>query len=194
MPVNVVTIQPVQPDPRRRVRVAVVVSRYNAWVTDRLRDGAIEEFRRRAPAGGDWELVVIPVPGAFELACAAAVAARLNGERGFDAIVALGCLIKGETRHDEVIADAVAASLTKTSAVQEVPVGLGLLTVNTPDQADERAGGAHGNKGAEAMAAALELLGTLDAMHGRVFLSREQRQEEILRALSGGADSFSESR
>lgn len=141
--------------------VAVVVSRYNASVTSRLLDGAREELRRRT--AGAAEPVVIEVPGAFELPVG--VAAALETGR-FDAVVALGCLIRGETSHDRVIADAVAEGLTTLSILAVRPVGFGLLTVDTAEQATARAGGEHGNKGAEAMGAVLDTLASLRALSG----------------------------
>ncbi len=141
-------IPTIRPD-ASRCRVAIVVSRYNAWVTDRLLVGAVEAYER---LGGDRSaLVVLPAPGAFELPALAGAAFR-SGE--IDAVVTLGCLIRGETQHDRVIADAVASSLAQISATMG-PVGFGLLTVETAEQAEARAGGAYGNKGAEAMEAAL---------------------------------------
>jgi 6,7-dimethyl-8-ribityllumazine synthase len=131
--------------------VAVIVSRYNASVTDRLLEGALTEYRARGGVEGAAD--VFPAPGAFELPALCAAAAK-SGRYG--AIVALGCVIKGETIHDRVLADAVARGLTEISVSTGVPVGLGLLTVDTPEQAMARAGGTQGNKGREAMAAAIE--------------------------------------
>lgn len=140
-------------------RVAIVVAAYNAWITDKLRDGALSELARRT--GGAGAATVVPVPGAFEIPTAASAAAR-SGR--FDAVVTLGCIIKGETIHDEVIAHAVAGEIARIGADTRMPVVLGVLTVNAAHQAEARAGGAAGNKGAEAMGAALELLGTLNAL------------------------------
>jgi 6,7-dimethyl-8-ribityllumazine synthase len=158
MPTKIDTIHPALP-PSDVVRVAVVVARYNAWITDRLRDGAVGELSLRVGERG--EAVVIPVPGAFELPVAAAVAAR-SGR--FHAVVTLGCIIKGETVHDEVIAHAVAGQIAAVGVETGLPVVLGVLTVNTAAQAEARAGGAAGNKGAEAMSAALDTLGALTAL------------------------------
>lgn len=143
--------------------IAVVVSRYNASVTSRLLEGAREEYARRS--GGEKGLTVVEVPGAFELSVG--VAAALETGR-FAGVVALGCLIKGETSHDRVIADAVAEGLTTLSILAVKPVGFGLLTVDTPEQARARAGGEHGNKGAEAMGAVLDTLESLRALGGAV--------------------------
>lgn len=134
----------------RPPRVLVVVSRYNASVTGRLLRGAVGAYGR---AGGESaDLRVVEASGAFELACLAGAGAR-SGR--FGAVVALGCIVRGETSHDQVLAGAVTAELCRLSAASGVPVGLGVLTVHTPEQALERSGGGLGNKGAEAMEAAL---------------------------------------
>ncbi len=135
--------------------VAVVVSRYNQWITDRLLQGAVETFERLAPRG---RVTVIPVPGSMELPVAAKVAAA-SGD--FDAVVCIGCIIRGETEHDRHLASAVAQTLTQMSVEEELPVTFGVLTVENAEQAEARAGGPHGNKGAEAMEAALRLVAVL---------------------------------
>jgi 6,7-dimethyl-8-ribityllumazine synthase len=133
--------------------IAVVVSRYNATITDRMLEGAIEAYGR---AGGRREdLVVVDAPGAFELTVlsrAAAVNPRFAG------VVALGCVIKGQTRHDRYLADAVAQGLTQVAIASGKPVAFGVLTVDTPKQARARAGGSHGNKGFDATMATLRAL------------------------------------
>ncbi|MBL0926162.1 MAG: 6,7-dimethyl-8-ribityllumazine synthase [Phycisphaerales bacterium] len=141
--------------------VAVVVSRYNWFATGPMLEGARAEFAR--VVGGRGELTVLEVPGSFELTAAAAAAALSDR---FDAVVCLGCLVKGETRHDEFIAHAVAQGLAGISAQTGKPIGFGVLTVNTPEQARERSGGTQGNKGAEAMLAALQTLATLRSIEG----------------------------
>lgn len=142
-------------------RAAVVVSAYNATITDRLLAGALEAFAR---AGGHRRDVDIHwAPGAFELVALAAAAAR-SGR--YDAVVALGCILKGQTRHDEFLGHAVTTGLAGISAATGVAVGLGVLTVNTPAQARARAGGAMGNKGAEAMDAALATARALRRLSG----------------------------
>jgi 6,7-dimethyl-8-ribityllumazine synthase len=140
-------------------RVAVVVSRYNATVTDKLLRGALTVFSQRVGLG---EPVVIEAPGAFELPALALFAAR----QGCDAVVALGCLIRGQTIHDRVIADAVAQGLVNVTIVTGVPITFGILTVNTPRQALARAGGKEGNKGADAMNAALDVLAETARLEG----------------------------
>ncbi|MFO0893730.1 MAG: 6,7-dimethyl-8-ribityllumazine synthase [Phycisphaerales bacterium] len=132
------------------LRVALLVSGYHAEVAESLRRGAVEAF---AGAGGDADAIVtIEVPGAFELVPVAAVAAR---RKDIHAVVALGCIIRGDTRHDRVLAGAVATALAGLAAECGKPVALGVLTVESLRQARERSGGKHGNKGQEAMMAAI---------------------------------------
>jgi len=145
------------------LRIAIVVSRYNQWITDALEKGALEAMERLAPkATAD----VIAVPGSFEVVAAAAGAAH-SGK--FNAIVCLGCIIKGETSHDQHLARAVTDALAELSAecgAVGMPVSLGVLTVDSAAQAEARAGGAHGNKGSEAMQAALEMVIVLGRVRG----------------------------
>lgn len=140
---------PGRPRSKHAPRVAVVVSRYNATVTDRLLAGAVAECVTRTGA----EPIVYSAAGAFELPSIANAAAE-SGR--FDAIVALGCIIRGETSHDRYLAQAVTDGIMSVALRTGVPVSLGVLTVETSDQAEARAGGAHGNKGQEAMGAAIE--------------------------------------
>lgn len=131
-------------------RVAVVAARFNAQVTDKLLAGAVRALQ---DAGAVHE--TFRVPGSFELP---ATARRLARTKRYDAVVPLGCLIRGETPHFDVIAHAVAHGLMRVSLEEDVPVVFGVLTCDTLAQALDRAGGAEGNKGAEAAEAALELL------------------------------------
>jgi 6,7-dimethyl-8-ribityllumazine synthase len=136
------------------VRVAVVVSRYNATITGPMLEGARAAFEA---AGHDpGALAVVQAPGSFELPALALAAART---RRFDGVLAIGCIIKGETEHDRYIAQAVASGLVDVTVATGVPVAFGVLTVETVEQARERAGGVHGNKGEQAMQA---LLSTID--------------------------------
>jgi len=131
------------------LRVALIVSRYNPAVTGPMRDAAAEAF---AAAGGKpANLTTVSAPGAFELPALASAALETR-----DAAVCLACVVKGETRHDEVIAGAAACALAELSARARKPVAFGVLTVDSQEQALARAGGAKGNKGAEAMNAAIE--------------------------------------
>ena len=131
-------------------RVAVVVSRYNELVTRRLLDGARECLtEHRVP---DASVDVVWVPGAFELPVAAAAAAA-SGR--YAAIVALGCVIRGETPHFEFVASEAVRGLGSVALAHRVALGFGVLTTDTLEQAQARAGGAAGNKGYEAAEAAL---------------------------------------
>lgn len=165
-PVATREINPDGPVPKK-VRIAIVVARYNQWITDALVAGALETLADRAP---DAKVDVVGVPGAFEIIAAAGAAAQ---SESYDAIVALGCIIKGETSHDQHLASAVTTGLARISAGElsigeprAIPVGLGVLTVDSAEQAEARAGGVHGNKGAEAMGAALDMVIVLRQMLG----------------------------
>ena len=144
------------------VRVGLVVSRYNDFVTDRLRDGAMEALR--AAGLGDEAVVVAPVPGAFEVPQAAR---RLASAGGVDAVVGLGCLIRGETPHFEVIAAAVAHGLTQAALDSGVPMTFGVLTTNSAEEALARAGAGPSNKGWEAADAALAMVGLFRQLEPR---------------------------
>ena len=138
--------------PAAALRIAVVVSAYNDFVTDRLQTGALAAL---AAAGvADESITLVRVPGAFEIP----MAARLAAERGtVDAVVCLGCLIRGATPHFEYIASAVAGGLTAASGETGVPMAFGVLTTNSVEEALERAGEGKANKGWEAAVAALEM-------------------------------------
>lgn len=141
------------------VPVAIVVSRYNESITNALLEGARSTY---LGAGGSADrLGVIEAPGAFELPVLANAAARSGLYRG---VVALGCVIRGETRHDEYIAGAIAHAMADISVRTGVPVAFGVLTTENVEQARARAGGDKGNKGAEAMVALLETLNALKAI------------------------------
>ncbi len=139
-------------------RVAVVVSRYNELVTERLLDGARAKLTE---LGVDAATVdVVWVPGAFELPLAAAAAAATGRYR---AIVALGCVIRGETAHFDYVAGEAARGLQSVALTYRLPLGFGVLTTETFEQAMDRAGGAAGNKGAEAAETALRMVDALGA-------------------------------
>lgn len=154
------------------VRIAVVVSRYNALITERIYEGAEQLFRSRAAKGSS--IVRVDAPGSFELPalCLAAAATQ-----AFDGVVALGCIIKGETIHDRVIADAIATGILNATLASGVPIAFGVITAENEDQAHARAGGAVGNKGSEAMAANLD---TIAAIRGLAMsqVSFEEMPEE----------------
>jgi 6,7-dimethyl-8-ribityllumazine synthase len=142
-------------------RFAVVVSRFNAFVTDRLRDGAIEALKESGAA--DANVQVFAVPGAFEIPQAARAAAE-SGR--FDAIICLGCLIRGDTPHFDYIASATAHGITDAAGETGVPMAFGVLTTNTVEQATARAAEGPDNKGREAAAAAIEMAALFKSLAG----------------------------
>ncbi|HUC76679.1 MAG TPA: 6,7-dimethyl-8-ribityllumazine synthase [Vicinamibacterales bacterium] len=133
-------------------RIAVVVSKFNNFVTDRLQSGALAALTSSGVAAND--VTLIRVPGAFEIPLAAQHAAETGR---FDAIICLGCLIRGETPHFEYISSAVAQGLTVAAGATGVPIAFGVLTTNSAEEALARAGEGPGNKGHEAAVAALEM-------------------------------------
>lgn len=141
------------------VFIAVIVSRYNAAITEKLYEGALATFNSKAPKGS--MLTRVDAPGSFELP-SLALTAGLTGM--FDGVCALGCLIKGETMHDRVIADAVAHGLVNVTMRTGMPVAFGVITADSQDQAEARAGGAVGNKGSESMSALLDTINSMDAL------------------------------
>jgi 6,7-dimethyl-8-ribityllumazine synthase len=141
---------------RRAGRVAILVSQYNERVTTRLLDGALDCCR--AAGIPDDDVQVVHVPGAFELGAAASAAAATGR---YAALVALGCVVRGETPHFEYVAGEAARGLSQVAVRFGLPVGFGVLTTDTLDQALARAGGGAGNKGYEAAEAAIR---TADAL------------------------------
>lgn len=138
--------------PAGGLKFALVVSRYHDFVGDRLQAGALAAL---AAAGvHDDDVVIARVPGAFEIPSAAR---RLADTGRFDAIVCLGCLIRGATPHFEFIASAVAHGLTSAAGETGIPMTFGVLTTNSIEEALERAGEGPSNKGWEAAAAAIEM-------------------------------------
>jgi 6,7-dimethyl-8-ribityllumazine synthase len=134
------------------LRFALVVSKYNDFVTDRLQAGAVAALSAAGVASGD--VTIVRVPGAFEIP----LAAQHAGESGrYDAVVCLGCLIRGETPHFEYISSAVAHGLTDAAAATGIPMAFGVLTTNSVEEALARAGDGPANKGREAAIAAIEM-------------------------------------
>lgn len=137
-------------------RFAIVVSRFNDLITERLLHGAVETLQRH---GADAEsITVVRVPGSFELPV---VAGKLAESRQFSAVIALGAVIQGETDHHDYINHAVAQGLMSVSQNFGVPVLFGVLTCRNMEQALDRAGGKAGNKGTEAALAAIETVNVL---------------------------------
>lgn len=138
------------------MRFAIVVSRFNDIISTRLLEGAVAALRERGVASGDID--VVWVPGAFEIP----IAARELATRGtVEAVVCLGAVIRGDTAHFEYVAGEAARGIASVHATTGVPATFGVLTVDTIEQATDRAGGKHGNKGAEAADTAVEMASLL---------------------------------
>ena len=138
-------------------RCAVVVSRFNETITQRLLDGALDALVRHGVPFDDVD--VLWVPGAWELPAAIRRAAATDR---YDALVALGAVIRGDTPHFDYVAGEASRGIATVSAEFDLPVAFGLLTCDTMAQAEARAGGEHGNKGWDAALAALEMADLFD--------------------------------
>lgn len=132
---------------------ALLVSRFNDFISQRLVEGAIDCIVRHSDGDGRW--TVVKVPGAFDIP---ATVAKLAGSGKFDAVVCLGAVIRGATPHFEYVAAEVAKGVAYVAMQGKVPVTFGVLTTDTIDQAVERAGSKSGNKGWDAALAAIELV------------------------------------
>lgn len=139
--------------------VAIVVARFNAFITEPLLDGAVDTLVRHGARATD--LTVVRVPGAFEVPMAAQ---HLADSGRFDAVVGLGCLMRGDTIHFELIAGEVTKGLAQVAMNARIPISFGVLTTDTLEQAVHRAGAKAGNKGGEAAMAAVEQVGVLRAL------------------------------
>jgi 6,7-dimethyl-8-ribityllumazine synthase len=135
------------------LRFALVVSRFNAFITERLLAGAIDALRRSGVKNEDLEIV--RVPGAFEIPLAARTLAET---KRFSGIVCIGLVLRGDTAHYDVIVNEVTRGVGQATQETGVPMGFGVLTCDTLEQAIDRAGLKHGNKGAEAAMAAVEMV------------------------------------
>lgn len=138
------------------LKVALVASRFNNFIVERLRDGAVDYLVRHGVEKDSLTLVL--VPGAFELPV---VCEKLAKSGKFDGIVSLGAVIRGGTPHFEYVCAEAVKGIAHVQLQYGVPIGFGLLTCDTIEQAIERAGAKAGNKGAEAAAAMLETIGVL---------------------------------
>jgi len=140
----------------RDLRFAIVASRFNEFIVDSLVRGAVDALLRHG--AGEKQVEIIRVPGAFDLPF---VVKRVAGSKRFDAIVALGAVIRGATPHFDHVAGQCASGLARAAEETGVPVAFGVLTTDTIEQAVERAGTKAGNKGADAALCALELANLL---------------------------------
>lgn len=143
------------------MRVAILASRFNSFITERLVEGAVDALVRHGAA--DADLTVIRVPGAFELPIAAKQAAA---NRDFDAIVAVGAVIRGSTPHFDYVAAEMSKGLAHVGMESAKPVVFGVLTTDTIEQAIERAGCKAGNKGFDAAVTAIEMFNLMKKLKG----------------------------
>jgi 6,7-dimethyl-8-ribityllumazine synthase len=141
------------------LRFGIVVARFNDFVTARLLDGAVDAIVRHN--GREDSITAVWVPGSFEIPLAAK---RLAEAGKFDAIVCLGCLIRGLTPHFDYVASEAAKGIAHVSLQTGVPISFGVITADTLEQAIDRAGGKAGNKGVDAALAAIEMCNVLAAL------------------------------
>jgi 6,7-dimethyl-8-ribityllumazine synthase len=135
------------------MKFGIVVAEWNNEITFSMRDAAINSLIRHGVS--EENIVIKHVPGSFELTLAAQ---WLADTEEFDAILCLGCVIQGETRHFDFICDSVTQGITRLNMVYNIPVIFGVLTTNTLEQAKDRSGGKHGNKGDEAAITAIKMV------------------------------------
>src|SRR5207302_8306999 len=169
-------------------RFAIVVSRFNAFIGERLLSGALDALRRTGARMRDVE--IMRVPGSFEIP----VAARTLAQTGkYDAIICLGCLLRGETAHYEVIANEVTRGIGQSAQETGVPHAFGVLTCDTLEQAIDRAGLKMGNKGSEAALAAVEMASLKKAITRKKARSSQQSAALTNKAVSSQPSAISQS-
>jgi 6,7-dimethyl-8-ribityllumazine synthase len=143
------------------LRVAIAVARFNSFITDRLLGGALDGLRRHGVA--DEAVTVVRVPGSWELP----VTVKALAESGkYDAVICLGAVIRGDTPHFDYVAGEAAKGIGQAMLTTGVPVAFGVLTTNTLEQAIDRAGAKSGNKGFDAAATVIEMVGVLRQIRG----------------------------
>ena len=139
-------------------KFAIVVSRFNSFIVESLLEGAVDALKRHGSVN-DNDITVVRVPGAYELPIAAKKVAAKNE---FDAIIAIGAVIRGGTPHFDFVAGECNKGLAQVSLESSIPVSFGVITTDSIEQAIERAGTKAGNKGAEAALGALEMVNVLE--------------------------------
>jgi 6,7-dimethyl-8-ribityllumazine synthase len=135
------------------LKIGIIVSRFNNFVTEKLLDGAIDGFKGHG--GVEENLTIVRVPGAFEIPL---VVERMAGSGNYDALVCLGAVIRGDTPHFEYVCDAVTRGIADAVRTYNIPIGFGVLTTDNVQQAMERAGAKDANKGYEALLTAVEMI------------------------------------
>ena len=144
------------------IKFAVVVSRFNDFISQRLLEGALDALKRHGAAESEEETTIFKVPGAFEIA---AVAKKVASSNKYDCVICLGAVIRGETPHFEYISSQVSRGVASVGLESQVPVTFGILTCDTLEQAIERAGAKSGNKGWDAAVSAMEMVSLYKALH-----------------------------
>jgi 6,7-dimethyl-8-ribityllumazine synthase len=134
------------------MKIGIVVAEWNDKITFSLRDGAVKILSKHGVKADD--ILVVTVPGTFELT----LGAQLMAEKEVDAVICLGCVIQGETPHFNYICQGVTQGITQLNMNYNIPIVFGVLTTNTLEQAQDRAGGKHGNKGDEAAITAIKMV------------------------------------
>jgi 6,7-dimethyl-8-ribityllumazine synthase len=143
------------------LKFALVVSRFNSFITERLLEGALDSLRRKGVREED--LTLVRVPGAWEIPLAAK---RLAQAKSYHAVICLGAVIRGSTPHFDYVAAEVSKGIAQVSLDTGVPISFGILTTDTLEQAVERAGSKAGNKGSAAADAAMEMVNLLTELGG----------------------------
>ena len=146
--------------PCRDGKFAIVVSRFNSFICERLVEGAIDTLKREGEVPEE-NITLVRVPGAIEIPV---VLEKLAASNKYDALIALGCVIRGSTYHFEVVANECAKGITQVTLKYATPIANGVLTTESIEQAFQRAGSKAGNKGSEAAASALEMANVLKAL------------------------------
>ncbi|HEX9663572.1 MAG TPA: 6,7-dimethyl-8-ribityllumazine synthase [Candidatus Binatia bacterium] len=136
----------------RGLRIGIIVSRFNRFITDKLLDGALDGLKSHG--GEDERITVARVPGAFEISL---MAEKMAASGDYDALVCLGAVIRGDTPHFEYVSDAVTSGILAAMRQYQIPIGFGVLTTNDSQQAMERSGTKDANKGYEAALTAVEM-------------------------------------
>jgi 6,7-dimethyl-8-ribityllumazine synthase len=138
------------------LKIGVVVSRYNQFITEKLLDGALDGFKSHG--GEDENVTIIHVPGAFEIPL---IVEKMAASGKYDALVCLGAVIRGDTPHFDYVCDAVTRGVGDAVRTYKIPIGFGVLTTDNVQQAMERAGSKDANKGYEALLTAVEMVNVI---------------------------------
>jgi len=141
------------------IKVAIVVSRFNDFICQRLLDGALDALKRHGAS--DEQITIVKVPGCFEIP---SMAKKLALDSRFDCVICLGAVIRGATPHFEYISSQVARGIASVALESQIPVAFGVITTDTLEQAIERAGAKSGNKGWDAAVSAMEMVSLFKAL------------------------------